>query len=63
MLEGRLENNSHVRKNYFDSKVVENESAGILQHFPLDYFDADIYRSIGLHLMSSRYKICTLQRK
>ena len=37
--------NSPVRENYFDSYIIQNESARILRCLQMDYFEADAARS------------------
>ena len=51
--------NSPVRKNYFDSNIIQNENAGILQCLQMNYFEAYIARSQCLHLTSSKREMCT----
>ena len=36
---------SLVRKNYFDSKIIKNKNARVLQCLQIDYFVADVARS------------------
>ena len=40
-----ISDNSPVRKNYFDSNIIQNENARILRCLHMDYFEADIARS------------------
>ena len=49
-----ISDNSPVRKNYFDSNIVWNINVRIMQRFSMDYFGADVERSICLHATSSR---------
>ena len=37
-----IHDNSVVRKNYFDSNIIQNENARTLQSFSKNYFEADI---------------------
>ena len=40
-----ISDNSPVRKNYFDSNIIENENARILRCLQTDYFEADVAKS------------------
>ena len=40
-----ISDNLPVRKNYFDSNIIQNENAGILRCLQMDYFEADVARS------------------
>ena len=37
--------NSRVKKNYFDSNIIQNENARVLRCLQMDYFEADVARS------------------
>ena len=52
-----ISDNLPVRKNYFDSNIVQNENARLLRRFSKDYFEADVDRSTCLHMTSSRREI------
>ena len=41
-----ISDNLPVRKSYFDSNIIWNENARILRHFSMDYFEADVDRSM-----------------
>ena len=41
-----ITDNLPVRKNYFNSNIVQNENARLLGHFSKDYFEVDINRSM-----------------
>ena len=56
-----ISNNLPVRKNYFDSNIVQNENARLLRRFSMDYFEADVYRSTCLHTTSSRREVSALR--
>ena len=47
-----ISDSSQVKKNYFVSNIVLNETVRILRHFSMDYFEADVKRSTCLHAMS-----------
>ena len=40
-----ISDNSGVRKNYFDSNIIQNENVSILRRVLKNYFEADIDRS------------------
>ena len=48
-----------IKKNYFDSNMIQKGNATLLQRFPKDYFAADIDRSKCLHATSSNALVCT----
>ena len=39
-----ISDNSPVRKNYFDSNIILNENARVLQCLQMDYIEADVAR-------------------
>ena len=42
-----------IKKNYFDSNMIQKGNTTLLQCFPKDYFAADADRSKCLHMTSS----------
>ena len=52
-----IRDNLLVRKNYFDSNIVQNENARLLQCFSKDYFEVDFDRSTCLHTKSWRPEV------
>ena len=48
-----------VKKNNFDSNMIQKENATLFQHFPKDFFAADVDRSKCLHAMTSNMLSCT----
>ena len=40
-----ISDNSPVRKNYFDSNIIKNETERILRCLQMDNFEADVARS------------------
>ena len=48
-----------IKKNYFDSNMIQNRNATLLQRFPKDYFAADVDRSKCLYATSSNALFCT----
>ena len=51
-----ISDNLPVRKSYFDSYIIKNESARILRRISTDYFEADVDRSTCVHATSSRHE-------
>ena len=49
-----------VRKNYFNSNMVQNEKHGYCDVFSKNYFEADVDRSAFLHTTSSwrQFLVC-----
>ena len=55
-----IRDNSFVRKNYFDSNIMQNVNARILRCLQMDYFEADAIEVTCLHPTSSRRERCML---
>ena len=47
-----------IKKNYFDSNMIQKGNTTLLQRFPKDYFAADADRSKYLHTTSSNALFC-----
>ena len=48
-----------VKKNYFDSNMIQKENATLMQHFRKNCFAADVDRSKCLHATSPNAHFCT----
>ena len=53
-----ISNNTHIKKNYFYSNMIQKGNVTLLQHFPKDYFAVDVDRSKCLY-MSLNTLFCT----
>ena len=53
-----ISDNFPVRKNYFDSNIVQNENTRLRPRFSKDYFEADIDRRTFLHTTSAWREMC-----
>ena len=55
-----ISDNSPVRKNYFDSNIIQNENARIFDVYKWTILKRTSPEVKCLHLTSSRRKMCTL---